>query len=473
MADYSKYKERKPEETVFKIRSILHQMGLFPVISWGPDSYKGARYNRVELYPTTQGTNGKGTDELYCSASGLAEMIERLNNGILPIRDRQDDLFDEVGFHEFPDEKMMTIHEVLDNPDPLTEYILLKMGCDNYFSQYTFLKTIAAYSKTGDQLVTTPFADPANNTVVYIPLLLLFKLHGSNGMAAGNTLDEAMVQGLSEIFERAVSRKLILGEIVPPVIPDEVLKQYSFYSLIEQVRAEGQYRVTVYDCSLGRGWPVAGVLISNLETGNFGMKLGAHPSFAVACERTLTEALQGRNLEMFTSVCAMGSDEAAAHHNNYTNICRIGVGIYPASLFDRTPDWAFKPWTQWEGLDNRGFLDGMIRLLTEEGFRPLFRDVSFLGFPSCYIVVPGLSDIYPLGPIHARAMNSQVQTLSAWGHFPDLSEEEEKRLLRLILFKKNAVIESQISFFSQRPLSDNYSLDKIAAWLSVKYGKYA
>ena len=113
MPEYSKFKERKPEDTVFEIQKILNRIGLFPVVNWTPRSYEGARSNRITLYPTSLGTNGKGTDELYCSASGYGELIERLSNQMLPIRDRMDDVFPEVGFHEFPDEKVMTISEIL------------------------------------------------------------------------------------------------------------------------------------------------------------------------------------------------------------------------------------------------------------------------------------------------------------------------------------------------------------------------
>ena len=473
MADYSKYKERKPEDTVFEIRRILNEIGFFPIVEWTSQSYEGAFSNRVTLYPLSAGTNGKGTDKVYCMASGFAELMERLNNGILFNRDRMDSIKEETGFTEFPDEKEMTVREILDNPDPFTSNTFEEMGCNDYFSRMRFLLNIAEQYKPGNDVIpVVPFADPRDGKIWYIPQLLILGVAGSNGMAAGNTLVEAMVQGLSEVFERAVSHKLILDALVPPVIPDEELKKYSFYRLIEQVRAEGKYRVTLYDCSLGKGWPVAGICVNNLETGKFGMKLGAHPSFAVACERTLTEALQGRNMEQFSSICRVGSREEAATHFNYPNICKTGDGIYPATLFTGKPDWEFKPWTQWEGLDNRGFLKGMMRLLREEGWQPLFRDTSFLGFPSCFIVVPGLSDLFLSGPTQLHYLHSSTKAIPTWQRFPDLTEEEEKRLLRMIRYKEASIMENDISYFSLRPLSTNYSLYRIAAWIALKHGDF-
>ena len=45
-------------------------------------------------------------------------------------------------------------------------------------------------------------------------------------MSAGNTLDEAVVQCLSEIFERAVKREIIENEIALPDVPDKFLSAF-------------------------------------------------------------------------------------------------------------------------------------------------------------------------------------------------------------------------------------------------------
>ena len=44
--------------------------------------------------------------------------------------------------------------------------------------------------------------------------------------SAGNTLAEAQVQCLSEIFERAVKRQILEGELALPDVPPEVLAKY-------------------------------------------------------------------------------------------------------------------------------------------------------------------------------------------------------------------------------------------------------
>lgn len=474
MSNYSKYKERKPEDTVFAIQRILNETGLFPVLTWTERSYECARANRVELYPTNLGCNGKGTDELYATASGYAELIERLQNDMLVIRNKADSFKEELGFYEFPDEKVTPIQEILEDLDPFSSELLPRMGFQDPYSQMIFLRLFSKpYGCGNDTVVTVPFADPIDNRIRYLPHAFLTELNGSNGMAAGNTLEEAIVQGLSEVLERAANQRLIRGEAVPPEIPEDEIKQFSFYQLIEQVRAEGHYRISLLDCSMGKGWPVVGLCIADLETGHFGIRLGAHPSFAVAVERTLTEAFQGRNIELFTSINGVGSLEDARQYHNATNVVKIGAGIYPATLFSEKPDWEYRPWIRWEGLDNRGFLRGMLKLLKADGLHPMIRDCSFLGFPSCWVVVPGFSEIFQPGQTLYHVIASKVKNYRSWGHFPKLTDEEEKGLLRLIRFMEYSALENQVSLLSGRTLSSKYALDRVAAFLSLKQGDFS
>lgn len=60
--NYSKHKDNSPENTIYKIQGILNKAGLFTVLNWMDNDFKTAVSNRVTLYPTELGTNGKGTD---------------------------------------------------------------------------------------------------------------------------------------------------------------------------------------------------------------------------------------------------------------------------------------------------------------------------------------------------------------------------------------------------------------------------
>ena len=60
--------------------------------------------------------------------------------------------------------------------------------------------------KVARGICSLPFVRQSDGEVVYFPSNLVDNLYVSNGMSAGNTLAEAQVQCLSEIFERAVKR---------------------------------------------------------------------------------------------------------------------------------------------------------------------------------------------------------------------------------------------------------------------------
>ena len=119
----------------------------------------------------------------------------------------------------------------------------------------------------------------------------------SNGMSAGNTLVEAQVQCLSEIFERAVKREILEQEMTLPDVPQDVLAKYpNIVEGIKALKAQG-FPVLVKDASMGGQFPVMCVTLMNPRTGGVFSSFGAHPSFEVAIERSLTELLQGRSFE--------------------------------------------------------------------------------------------------------------------------------------------------------------------------------
>lgn len=86
MSNYSKHKERLPQDTVLEIQRILDKMGLATTLSWTPELYDGVRSNRLTIHQTTFGSNGKGTDRDYATASAYAELIERIQNDMLAYR---------------------------------------------------------------------------------------------------------------------------------------------------------------------------------------------------------------------------------------------------------------------------------------------------------------------------------------------------------------------------------------------------
>lgn len=477
--NYSKHKDRSPEDTIFTIRSILNNTGLFPVVEWFDGDVDRAISNRVTLYPTSIGTNGKGTDKIYAEASATAELMERMQNGML-FRSPEDafaDVIKKAGFVNFPDEKFMPIPEILAQNSIFFAEFFKSLGITNSDFQEMIVKNYFARDLSiskDDKVRVVPFADIDNNRIVWLPHKLVRFLYGSNGMAAGNTMEEAMVQALAEVFERYSHLKIIIGEATPPEIPREYLKNFPIYSLIEEFERGGRFAVTVLDGSLGKGLPVALSVVTDKENGTFAVSFGSHPSFSIAVERTLTEVGQGcKTREILTKKCRIGSEKFSGYIHNIINTMKTGAGYYHYDFMLKKPDWEFTPWGCTDDVSNKEMLKQMFSLMRRENFHALVRDVSFLGFPACYILVPGMSEMYLSESLDAniKLSNTNAQIRDDMKNFPCISEQTQVRLLRIIQMLNQSQSDNS-AIFGHLIDSPKMSLERIGAFLALQLGQY-
>lgn len=458
--EYRKFKDSKPEDTLFRIQTILHDLGINTTYEWSNGEYEGCCSNRVTVYPTSLGTNGKGTDKSYTLTSGYAELIERIQNNILYIGELSQEDQEYDGFLHFPDQKFISFKEIIEQKSAFIEHIFDKLSCENETDKIKVLREYANMKNgTEYECLCIPFADIKENRIVYLPQDLIFSVYGSNGMSAGNTLEEALVQGLSEVFERYVNRKIALEHICPPSVPRDFLEKIaSLNHIICEIEQNPIYEVDVKDCSLGRGLPVVAVIIKNKQKGTFGVKFGAHPSFKVALERTLTEAFQGKTLDIFTVANCIGTDQQIFHRDNILNIMKIGNGFYPKELLIGKPDYEFCP-PEMEVMDNNGSNGNMLKEMLEkvqmEGCQVFVKDSSYLGFPSYFILVPGMSEMYPIDWLRVREQQTYVRFVKSFGHLQSFTDDEAKRAIRYLSFKENSLLENQIAWITGRPLTEH------------------
>ena len=210
--DYTKHKDCSPEETVFRIRRILQEAELYPVLTWTEDEFDGVCSNRVFLDPVMGlGTNGKGTGRRYAEASAFAELIERIQNRILHIKAFGPEESPYPISDRYPDEKDMRLEELVAQKDAFLEGLFRCLGFQTAMEKKLYLQKAAEefYSKTDGTIPVIPFADPTGDRAVWLPAAVLVSFCGSNGMSAGNTMEEALVQGFSEILERYSQARIL------------------------------------------------------------------------------------------------------------------------------------------------------------------------------------------------------------------------------------------------------------------------
>ena len=436
---YSKHKDRDPQGTVEGIVEMLEQAGLDTEVRWTSHPFEGLCSNRVTIAGTNIGTNGKGTSEQYCLASGYAEFMERLQNNILGNTALPGaEVFERRGFLAAPDERYATPAEIEARHDPVLQEWLASFGVKTHEERMALLEGLLLldYARGDGTLAELPFAateakDGGAPRVVWLPAALIYRICGSNGMAAGNTLEEALVQGLSEIFERYTEAQVLRGKAVPPRVPDEVLETTGLMPTIARIEEGGRYEVRVHDASLGRGYPVIMTTIVDRIRSTIGIKFGAHPSLSVAVERTLTEAFQGRSVDDGTSTNRLTSLAESANPRNISNLYINNLGVFPTTAFCREPTWDFAPWPSWQGKTNAQMLSHMLEVLRRDGHHMLVRDASHLGFPSCQILVPGMSETFaPTGDLR-EGLLSTIRAKEVLRRFPALSEEERHELFAI------------------------------------------
>ncbi|MGL5025200.1 MAG: OsmC domain/YcaO domain-containing protein, partial [Shewanella oncorhynchi] len=339
-------------------------------------------------------TNGKGATKESALCSALGEFIERLNNNFF----YNDQFFGtEIANSEFvhyPNEKWFALEE--DDALPagiLDDYCLEIYNPDDELCGSHLIDTNSGNIKRG--ICAIPYTRKSDGETVYVPSNLIENLFLSNGMSAGNNLQEAHVQCLSEIFERAVKRQIIEQEIVLPDVPMSVLEKYpSILAGINGLEEQG-FPVVVKDASLGGQFPVMCVTLMNPKTGGVFASFGAHPSFEVALERSLTELLQGRSFEGLNDVPKPTFNSmAVSEPENFVEHFIDSTGVISWRFFSSKFDYEFCEW-DFSGTSEEEAcgLFGILEALGKEVYIAEFTD---LGASACRILVPDYSEIYPV-----------------------------------------------------------------------------
>jgi len=238
-----------------------------------------------------------------------------------------------------------------------------------------------------------PFVRQSDQEIVYIPANLIGNIFVSNGMSAGNTFYEARVQCLSEIFERALKKEIILQEITLPDVPDSVLERFpTIVEGIETLEAKG-FPVFVKDASLGGKFPVICVAIMNPGTGGAFASFGAHPKLEVALERSLTELMQGRSFEGWNDVPPPTFNRFAIREpNNIVEHFIDSSGVVSWKFFGKDADHSFADWNFGGSTEEEyHYLMGILEDLEKEVY---IAEYEGLGAHACRILVPEYSEIY-------------------------------------------------------------------------------
>jgi len=392
-------KDRPLEETIAKLSGILANLGMkVEIASWRNIVPNVWSLHLRDVQSALCFTNGKGATKEAALASALGEFIERLNCNFFYNDQYWGEDIGNAAFVHHPDERWFQ-----PGPKDALPREILDRHCRKIYDPEGELRASHLHDTNSGNVArgicALPFVRQSDGEVVYFPSNLIENLYLSNGMSAGNTLAEAQVQCLSEIFERAVKREILEGELALPDVPEAVLARYP--AIVEGIRgleAQG-FPVLVKDASLGGEFPVMCVTLMNPRTGGVFASFGAHPRLEIALERSLTELLQGRSFEGLNDLPQPTFEsQALMEPNNFVEHFIDSSGLVSWRFFSARADHDFVDWDfSHEGEDSTAqeaaTLFGILAERDLEAYMAVYEE---LGAPACRILVPGYSEIYPV-----------------------------------------------------------------------------
>jgi ribosomal protein S12 methylthiotransferase accessory factor len=375
-------------------------------------------------------SNGKGATRLACLASALGEFFERLSTHYFWTHFYLGPDVAQRSFVHFPQERWFPVpDDELWPADLLTSELHALYNPQGNIDASSVIDFNSGATERG--ICALPYVRQSDGKTVYFPVNIIGNLYVSNGMSAGNTQVEARTQALSEIFERSVKARIISQGLCLPDVPEEVIARHPRIARGVAALREAGFGILVKDASMGGQYPVMNVTLLNPNDQGCFASFGAHPRFEVALERALTELLQGRALDALSGFPAPGFDlEETASSTNIEIHFVDSSGVIHWKFLGNTPDYAFVDWN-FSSTTAEDCAWSLARL-HQDGHEVYIADFTQLGVYACRILVPGLSEIYPIDDLEFENNSIANDLREAILNLSDLDDEECADLLETL-----------------------------------------
>ncbi len=406
-------------------------------------------------------TNGKGATKLAAQASALGEYFERLSCNYFWNHYYLGDKIANREFTHYPSEKWFAAVDAAWPAEILTPELQAFYNPDNSIPAEALIDMNSGNFERG--ICAIPYVRQSDAAEVFFPVNIISNLYVSNGMSAGNTQAEARAQALSEILERHVKFKVIAEGLCLPDVPDEVIARYPGIAAgIAGLRAAG-FGILVKDASLGGKYPVMCVTMLNPHDQGVFASFGAHPRFEIALERSLTELLQGRALAALDGFPPPGFDldEIASAPNIEIHFVDSS-GIIGWQFLSENADFEFNDWNFTSTTaDDYNWLCERIH---GDGHDIYVADFEHLGVYTCRILVPGMSEIYPIDDLEWENNSNGAIVRPAILNLAELDDDACEHLLDNL---------NELNIADERPVAALIGLapDAGTLWADLRVGE--
>ncbi|MEW6327769.1 MAG: YcaO-like family protein [Thermodesulfobacteriota bacterium] len=374
---YGQHKAISPEETVQRALSSLASTGrpVFEGVSQldhldriGIPAYVCKVNPAIRQSMGLTDTLGKGITVAQAQASALMELVER---------------YSAVSF--------------LEN-DNASHFITRYDDIRRYApSPGIFLEPFERYRHNRQTILTDLCTCPLAWTWSYsltqgksflFPLKWFTFVYGTTGFAAGNTLEEAILQAICEVVERHAISTVVMKKLSTPGIDPGSIGQPVIRDLISKFHQAG-ISVYIKDFSLDLGIPTVEVLAFDPEAPVSTIRIynaaGTHTDKNMALIRALTEIAQHRCQIIERETIQKKQGGPTYCFPGFQNLGEAEFLIADSSIIsmDDLPDYP--------GTDFRSEIKWITSALSRAGLEVFVTDVTHpgLGMPAVIVTIPG------------------------------------------------------------------------------------
>ena len=233
---------------------------------------------------------------------------------------------------------------------------------------------------------------------VKVPVNFIAYIHGSNGMAAGNTVEEAIIQASCEIFERHTQVQVIKPEKIVPSIDLDSVDNAVIRDMVRFYQGKN-VDVIVKDLSLDGVLPAVGVLFinNNLRPDRLEYRIlipGVSFNRDEGLTRCFTESMQGRETLL---ACRPQLDRPVVHRSqvgDYYMLMKCSICLKDTSFLEQGE---VRTYRNTKVKDILGEIEEIKRIckLFNTDCIVLDHTHPVLNFPVVRVIIPRVSDFLP------------------------------------------------------------------------------
>ena len=385
-----------PSNTVRRIRDGLQRLGLeaeYHPFRVSDNIYWGQVWiNSIKIV-----CNGKGITPELAEASAYAELAERLSVGLFYPFFEEQVRFNVPALYNRETKRFLNYEWIkgyvyshqddLENPLRIEDLLADEIYLSDKDIRDLKDSRMARHWVDGFSIL--------KERQVKVPVSFVTYIHGSNGTAAGNTIEEAMIQATCEIFERYSQIRIIKSEKIVPSIDPDSIDNAGIQDMIRFFAREN-VDVIIKDLSLGRLLPCTGVLFknNNLRPDRLEYRIlipGVSFNLDEALTRCFTESMQGRDTLLTPRPELDRAVVPRSQVKDFYMLMKCGISPKDISFLEKGEKKTYKACKIRDILGEIEEIKRICRVLNTDC---ILLDCTHpvLGFPVVRVVIPRVSD---------------------------------------------------------------------------------